>query len=134
MNKAASLVAQTVKNLPAMQETWIQSLGQDDTLEKGMATQSSILVWRTHAQRSLAGYRPWCRKESVTTEQLTLSFLGLYATDNVYMSSSKNMYGYIHRSLILDSKKKKTTLENNLRENESVSCSVVTDSLRHQGL
>ena len=64
----------------------------------------------------------------------TLSFLGLYATDNVYMSSSKNMYGYIHRSLILDSKKKKTTLENNLSENESVSCSVVTDSLRHHGL
>ena len=46
MNKAASLVAQTVKNLPAMQETWIQSLGQEDTLEKGMATQSSILAWR----------------------------------------------------------------------------------------
>ena len=51
MNKAASLVAQTVKNLPAMQETWIQSLGQEDPLEKGMATQSSILVWRTHGQK-----------------------------------------------------------------------------------
>ena len=39
----ASLVAQTVKNLPAMQETQVQSLGQKDTLEKGMATHSSIL-------------------------------------------------------------------------------------------
>ena len=42
----ASLVAQTVKNLPAMQETQVQSLGQEDTLEKGMATNSSILTQR----------------------------------------------------------------------------------------
>ena len=41
-----SLVAQTVKNLPAMQETQVQSLGQEDPLEKGMATHSSILGWR----------------------------------------------------------------------------------------
>ena len=41
-----SLVAQTVKNLPAMWETWVQSLGREDTLEKGMATHSSILAWR----------------------------------------------------------------------------------------
>ena len=44
--KGTSLVAQTLKNLPAMQETWIQSLGQDERLEKGMATHSSILAWR----------------------------------------------------------------------------------------
>ena len=41
----ASLVAQTVKNLPAMQETWVQSLGREDPLEKEMATHSSILAW-----------------------------------------------------------------------------------------
>ena len=41
-----SLVAQLVKNLPAMQETWIQFLGWEDPLEKGMATRSSILAWR----------------------------------------------------------------------------------------
>ena len=40
------LVAQIVKNLPAMQETWVRSLGQEDLLEKGMATHSSILAWR----------------------------------------------------------------------------------------
>ena len=40
----ASLVAQTVKNLPAMSETWVQFLGQEDPLEKGMATHSSILA------------------------------------------------------------------------------------------
>ena len=42
----ASLVAQLVKNLPAMWETWVQSLGWDDPPEKGKATHSSILVWR----------------------------------------------------------------------------------------
>ena len=42
----ASLVAQMVKNLPAMQVTWVQSLGWEDPLEKGMATHSSILAWR----------------------------------------------------------------------------------------
>ena len=41
-----SVVAQTVKHPPAMQETWVQSLGGDDLLEKGMATHSSILAWR----------------------------------------------------------------------------------------
>ena len=39
-------MAQTVKNLPAMQETWVQYLGQEDPLEKGMATHSSISAWR----------------------------------------------------------------------------------------
>ena len=42
----ASLVAQLVKNLPAMQETWVRSLGWEDPLEKGKATLSSILDWR----------------------------------------------------------------------------------------
>ena len=42
----ASLVAQTVKNPPAMQETWVPSLGWEDPLEEGMATHSSILAWR----------------------------------------------------------------------------------------
>ena len=41
-----SLVVQSVKNLPAVQETWVQSLGWEDPLEKGMATRSSILAWR----------------------------------------------------------------------------------------
>ena len=42
----ASLVAQTLNNLPEMQETWVQSLGQKNPLEKGMATHSSILAWK----------------------------------------------------------------------------------------
>ena len=64
----ASLVAQAVKNLPTMQETWVQLLGREDSLEKGMATHSSILAWRTHGKRSLMGYSPWGHKESDTTE------------------------------------------------------------------
>ena len=42
----ASLVAQLVKNLPAMRETWVRSLGWEDSLEKEMATHSSVLAWR----------------------------------------------------------------------------------------
>ena len=42
----ASLVAQMIKNLPVMQETWVSSLGLEDPLEKGMVTHSSILAWR----------------------------------------------------------------------------------------
>ena len=47
----ASLVAQVVKNPPAMQETWVRSLGWDDPLEEGMAAHSSILAWRIPVDR-----------------------------------------------------------------------------------
>ena len=47
----ASLVAQMVKNPPAMQETWVRSLGWEDPLEEGMATHSSILAWRIPMDR-----------------------------------------------------------------------------------
>ena len=57
-----------VKNLPAIQETQVRSLGQEDPLEKEMATHSSILLGKFHGQRSLVGYSPWGCKESDTTE------------------------------------------------------------------
>ena len=56
-----------VKNLPAIQETWVRSLGGEDPLEKGMATHSSILPGEFHGQRSLEGYSPWGLKELDTT-------------------------------------------------------------------
>ena len=59
--KKASLVAQEIKKLPAMQETWVQSLGWEDTLKKGMAFHSSIFVWEI----------PW------TKETGGLQFMGL---------------------------------------------------------
>ena len=67
-----SPVAHTVKNLPAQQETQVRSLGQEDPLEKGMATHCSVLGWRIPWTEE-PGYSPWGRKESDTTEQLTLS-------------------------------------------------------------
>ena len=51
-----------VKNLLAMQETWVRSLGLEDPLEKEMATHSSILAWEIHGLRRLAGYSPWSHK------------------------------------------------------------------------
>ena len=53
------------------QEMGVQSLGQEDPLEEGMATHSSILPGESHGQRSLAGYSPWGHKESDTTERLS---------------------------------------------------------------
>ena len=47
----ASLVAQMVKNPPAMRETWVRSLGREDPLKEGMATHSSILAWRIPTDR-----------------------------------------------------------------------------------
>ena len=66
----ASLVVQMVKNLPAMQETWVRSFGQEEPLEKEMATHSSILAWRFHEQRSLVGYSPRNHKGSDMTVRL----------------------------------------------------------------
>ena len=50
------MVAQMVKNLPAMQETWVRSLHQEDAPMEEMATHSSFLPGESHGQRSLAGY------------------------------------------------------------------------------
>ena len=51
----ASLVAQSVMSLPAMQETWVRSLGQEDPLEKEMATHSNILAWRIPCTEEAGG-------------------------------------------------------------------------------
>ena len=63
----ASLVAQMVENLPAMQETWVGSLGREDPLEEGMPIHSSVLAWRI-PRTVLESYSPWGRKELDTTE------------------------------------------------------------------
>ena len=65
------LVTQMVKNLPAVQESQVQSLGGEDPLEKGMATHSSTLAWRIPGTEEPGGYSPWGHKESDTTDQLT---------------------------------------------------------------
>ena len=48
-------MAQRLKHLPAVRETWVRSLGREDPLEKGMTTHSSILAWKSHVQKSLTG-------------------------------------------------------------------------------
>ena len=58
----ASPVVQTVKNLPAMREIWVRSLGWDDPLEKGASTHSSILAWRIPWTEDLVGYSPWTHR------------------------------------------------------------------------
>ena len=58
----ASQVAQRLKHLPAMWETWVRSLGREDPLEEEVATHSSILAWEIPWTRSLAGYSPWGHK------------------------------------------------------------------------
>ena len=64
-------MAQLVKNPPAMQETWVRSLGWEDPLEKGMTTHPSILAWRIPGTEEPGGCSPWGHKESDTTEQLS---------------------------------------------------------------
>ena len=60
-----------VKHLSTMPETWVRSLGQEDPLEKEMATHPSILAWKIPWVEELgAGYCPWGCKESGTTERL----------------------------------------------------------------
>ena len=67
--KKTSLVAQTVRNLLAMWKTWVQILGQEDPLEKGMATHSSILAWRI----------PWTEEPLLSS--IALQFLGLQSME-----------------------------------------------------
>ena len=79
-------MAQLVKNLPAMPEIWVRSLGWDDTLEKGTATQSSILAWRVPWM-----YSPWGRKESDMNEGLSPYLSGGNITSYAYAVTINNI-------------------------------------------
>ena len=68
-------MVQTVKRLPTMQETWVQSLGREDPLEKAMAPTPVLLPGKSHGWRSPVGYSPSGHKELDTTEQLHFSSL-----------------------------------------------------------
>ena len=67
------MVAQMVKRLPTMRETWVRFLSRKDPLEKEMATHSSTLAWKSHGLKSLVGYSPWGHKELDTIERLHLT-------------------------------------------------------------
>ena len=70
-------MAELVKNLPAVQETWVQSLGLEDPLEKEI--QNTPVSWpgKSHGQRSQVVCSPWGHKEVDMTERLTLTYLSV---------------------------------------------------------
>ena len=74
LNTRASLVAQRLKHLPAMWETRVRSLGQEDPLEKEMATHSSILAWEIPWTQEPGAYSPQGHKELDMTERLHFHF------------------------------------------------------------
>ena len=73
----ASLVAQRLKHLPPMQETWVRTLGWEDPLEKEMVTTPVFLPGESHGVRGLVGYSPQGHKESDTTERLHFLSCGM---------------------------------------------------------
>ena len=79
----ASLVAQTVKNLPAIQETQVGSLGQENPLEKGVATHSSILAWRTL----------WTEEPQATVHGVTKSQTGLSTHTHTHKVNWERRHG-----------------------------------------
>ena len=89
-------MAQKVKNLSAMQETWVRSLGQEDPLEKRMVNplQFSCLE-KPHRQRSLAGYSPWGHRELDMTEQLTLYIYNMHIIS--IQGWLKHSFGFFHK-------------------------------------
>ena len=89
----ASLVAQSVKNSPTMQEMWVRTLGQEDALEKEIAIHSSILVWKILWTEEPGVPSPWGHKELETTERLNLHHhIGLTELS----SKTRNIYTHIH--------------------------------------
>ena len=70
-------MAQMVKCLPTMQETWVRSLGWEDPLEKQMAPPPVLLPGKSHGWRSVVGYSPWSHKESDMTVRLHLVLVTL---------------------------------------------------------
>ena len=93
-NYSASLVAQMVKNTPAMRETWAWSLGWEDALEKGMATHASILAWRILMERKAWQATVYGVAELDTTEQLS--------THRGYSISETHLQGKISSDSVLN--------------------------------
>ena len=90
-NSEASLVAQTVKNLPAMWETWVRSLGWEDSLEKERATHSSILAWRIPWPEESGGLWSVGSQRSDMTERLSTHLGGYPGKQGVWRRSGTGM-------------------------------------------
>ena len=81
----ASLISELVKNLPSMQETLVQFLGQEDPLEKAMAPHSSTLAWKIPWMEEPIGYSPWGHKVSDTTERLHSLHFSSFCTSHQFI-------------------------------------------------
>ena len=92
----ASLVAQMVKNPPTMQETRVQSLDQEESLEKGLATHSSVLAWKIPRTEEPGGLQSMGSQKLDKTEQLTLSLLHIHTRICTYVY----IYTHTHRYLV----------------------------------
>ena len=79
----AFILAQMLKNLPAVQDIWVWSLGWEDPLEEGLAPLRYSCLENPHGQRSLVGYSPWGHKQSYMTEQLTQLFVSSQIAVNI---------------------------------------------------
>ena len=91
-----------VKNLPAMRETWVQSLGWEDLWEKERQPIPVFLPGEFHGKRSLAGCSPWGLKESGMTEQLTLSVSFTFIREAIpYTLSKTTLFKFLSRSQLL---------------------------------
>ena len=81
------LAAQMVKSLPAMQETWVWSLGWENPWRRAWQPTLVFLLGEFHGQRSLEGYNPWGHKESDTTEWLTHTHTHIYTHTHILWSN-----------------------------------------------
>ena len=84
----ASLVAQTVKNLPTMWKTWVQSLGGEDPLEEGMATHSNILAWEISRTEEPGGLQSMWVTESDMTDRLSTNTQASTTDGHPFLSPS----------------------------------------------
>ena len=93
-------MAQMVKKLPVLWETWVQSLGWENPLEKRMATHSSIFAWRIPQTEELKGYRPWGHKELDMTEQLTYTHTHTHTHTHNLRSLNENFWGLTQQPVL----------------------------------
>ena len=96
-----SLVAQRLKRLPAMRETWVLSLGREDPLEKGMATHSGILAWRIPWTEEPSGLQSMGSQRVDTTERLHFALKELRFRSLLQNTSLSFGYCYCTVSLIM---------------------------------
>ena len=93
-------MAQRLKRLPAMWETWVRSLDREDSLEKEMATHSSILAWRIPWMEELGGLQSTGHKESDMTERLHFHFT-VFSQDTLLQKQNLKSYGHRNTPQIL---------------------------------